>query len=335
VSETAIEVDDLVKVYPGGTTAVSGMSFQIGRGEIFGLLGPNGSGKTTTVRILATLLHRTSGTARVCGFDPQVRNKIGYAGQFIGVDDDLTARENLLLQGRLHGLTAAEAATRANELFDIMSLTKNADMRTVRFSGGMRRRVDLIQALVHRPTVLFLDEPTTGMDPQSRMALWEYLHKLKRDGMTILLTTQYLEEADRACDRIAIISEGKLVKTGSPRMLKGELGADRVTLTLSSPLTDDPYDRAAQLMTGCAAVTQVEQVEPLVLSVHQTDGALPQIIRQIEADGIQVNAIRAAAVTLDDVFLKYTGRKVRKEVISLSAAANAKFAAMHGGRLPR
>jgi daunorubicin resistance ABC transporter ATP-binding subunit len=339
MSSEAIEVEDLVKVYPGGAKAVNKLSFGVRRGEIFGLLGPNGSGKTTTVRILVTLLGRSSGVARVGGFDVarnphEVRKIIGYAAQFIGLDNDLTARENLILQGRLHGLSAVEAAKRSAELLEVMSLTQSADQRTMRFSGGMRRRVDLVQALVHQPPILFLDEPTTGMDPQSRTALWQYLERLKRQGMTILLTTQYLEEADRACDRIAIIDEGKLLKIGSPGALKDELGADRITLTLASPFTEDPYDRAAQTLATCPDVRRVEQVEPLVLSVREAGASLPQIIRQIEAEGIRILSIRNAPVTLDDVFLRYTGRKVRTEV-DTGPAVNAAFAAAHGGGPPQ
>jgi daunorubicin resistance ABC transporter ATP-binding subunit len=339
VSGEAIEVEGLVKVYPGGSLAVDELSFQVREGEIFGLLGPNGSGKTTTVRILATLLRRSAGMARVGGFDVardvrQVRKIIGYAAQSIGLDDDLTARENLILQGRLHGLSGAEAARRAAELLEVMSLTKSADVRTMRFSGGMRRRVDLVQALIHRPPILFLDEPTTGMDPQSRLALWDYLRQLKRDGMTILLTTQYLEEADRSCDRIAIIDEGRLLKIGNPVALKDEIGADRITLTLTSPITEDVYDRAAQIMAKCTEVRRVEQVEPLVLSVREAGASLPAIIRQIEAERIQILTIRNAPVTLDDVFLTYTGRKIRTEVDS-GPAVSAAFAAAHGGRHPQ
>jgi ABC-2 type transport system ATP-binding protein len=332
----AIDVEDLVKVYPGGRTGVDALSFQVRRGEIFGLLGPNGSGKTTTVRILVTLLRKTSGLVRVGGVDVdrhprEVRKLVGYAGQFIGLDDDLTARENLILPGRLHGLSAATAAARAAQLLEVMSLTTVAHVRTGRFSGGMRRRVDLVQALMHQPPILFLDEPTTGMDPQSRSALWQYLGRLKREGLTILLTTQYLEEADRACDRIAIIDEGRLLKIGSPGSLKEELGADRITLTVSSPLSEDAYERAAQIAAKNPDVTRVEQVEPLVLSVREIGASVPEIIRQVEAEGIQILTVRTAPVTLDDVFLRYTGRKIRPEA-STGPAMTAAFATVHGGR---
>ena len=334
MSAPAIEVEDLVKVYPG-KKAVDGLSFQVQPGEIFGLLGPNGSGKTTTVRILVTLLGKTSGVARVGGFDVaeqphEIRKVMGYAAQFIGLDDDLTCRENLILQGRLHGMSLEDAERRTAELLEIMTLTKSADLKTSRFSGGMRRRADLIQALVHQPPILFLDEPTTGMDPQSRIALWGYLEKLKREGVSILLTTQYLEEADRACDRIAIIDEGKLLRMGSPAALKDELGADRVTLTLASPFTEDVYDRAARSLADCPDVRRVEQAEPLVLAVRESGRSLPQIIRRIEGQDIEIVSIRNSAVTLDDVFLRYTGHKVHTEEADKGPSLAAAFAAVHG-----
>jgi ABC-type multidrug transport system ATPase subunit len=260
----AIEVEGLVKVYRGGTTAepaLDGVSFSVDPGEIFGFLGPNGSGKTTTVRILVTLLRKTSGITRVGGFDTdrqpgQVREVIGYAGQSIGVDDDLTAGENLALDGLLHHLPHEEAWKRTAELLDAFSLTEVATVRAGRLSGGMRRRLDLAQALVHRPSVLFLDEPTTGLDPQSRNALWADLRRRSRgEGMTILLTTQYLEEADRACDRVAIIDQGRLVGVGTPNALKREVGAGRLVLTLRDAAR---RDLAVLALAACPAVTRVE-----------------------------------------------------------------------------
>jgi daunorubicin resistance ABC transporter ATP-binding subunit len=332
----AIEVRDLVKVYPGGARAVDGLSLRIGEGEVFGLLGPNGSGKTTTVRILVTLLDRTSGSVRIRGLElpgdaREVRKVIGYAGQFTGIDDDLTGRENLILQGRLHGLSSALAERRAAELLEVMSLTSVAGVRASRYSGGMRRRLDLIQALVHAPPILFLDEPTTGMDPQSRMALWQYLDRLRRDGMTILLTTQYLEEADRACDRIAIIDRGTLVKTGSPAQLKAELGADRITLTVTSPLSEDAYERAARTAGNIGDMAGVEQIEPLVLSVRDPGATLPVIMRYLAEHDITITSIRNSQVSLDDVFLRYTGHKVRPDPGISRPAMSAAFAALHGG----
>ena len=228
----AIEVRDLVKVYQGGTRAVDGISLTVRRGEIFGCLGPNGSGKTTVTKILVTLLKPTAGTARITGIDVtrsprEVRTVIGYAGQFTGIDDDLTAAENAAFHGILHGLSHAEAWQRAPELLATFELGDVARQRAGRLSGGMRRRLDLALALVHRPKVIFLDEPTTGLDPQSRAALWAELRRRStEEGTTIFLTTQYLEEADRAADRVAIIDGGRLVAEGAPTVLKDGLGAN-------------------------------------------------------------------------------------------------------------
>ena len=223
-----VEVEDLRKTYPGGKTAVDGVSFAVGAGEIFGLLGPNGSGKTTTVRILVTLLRKTSGVSRVGGFDtdkdaPRVRRLIGYAAQSTGIDDDLTVHENLALKGVLYGLTPREVARRAEEVTAAFSLTDVANQRAGRFSGGMRRRLDLAVALLNKPPVCSLDEPTTGLDPQSRNAVWDLLRGLSKDGMTIFLTTQYLEEADLACDRVPIIDQGRLVTIGTPAPSRNRL----------------------------------------------------------------------------------------------------------------
>src|SRR5918996_398206 len=232
-----IEVENLVKVYPDGTKAVDDVSFHVSAGEIYGFLGPNGAGKTTIIRILVTLLPKTSGSARVDGVevddDPEaVRKMIGYAAQFIGVDDDLTGRENLILQGRLHGMGRLDSQRRADELLEVFSLREAADKRVGAFSGGMRRRLDLAQALVHRPALLFLDEPTTGLDPQTRNALWRYLQELNEEGTTIFLTTQYMEEADRMSHRLAIIDHGTVIVSDSPASLKQEIGGDVITLTL-------------------------------------------------------------------------------------------------------
>ena len=233
-----IEVENLVKEYRGSQAALDGVSFSVAAGETFGLLGPNGSGKTTTVRILVTLLRQTSGRATVGGFDvaraPQrVRAVVGYAGQFVGVDDDLTGLENLALQGIVHGISHRDAWLRAGELLEAMALTQIATVRAGRLSGGQRRRLDVAQALVHRPAVVFLDEPTTGLDIQSRTGLWGELRRLSREeGTTVFLTTQYLEEADRACDRVAIIDAGRLVTVGAPAELKAAVGGGRLVLSL-------------------------------------------------------------------------------------------------------
>jgi ABC-2 type transport system ATP-binding protein len=339
----AIEAEDLVKVYRGRTTtttALEGISFSVERGEIFGLLGPNGSGKTTTVRILVTLLRKTSGIARVGGFDTdrqpgQVREVIGYAGQSIGVEEDLTAGENLALGGLLRHLPHDQAWERAAELLDAFSLTQVATQRAGRLSGGIRRRLDLAQALVHRPSVLFLDEPTTGLDPQSRNALWEQLRRRSRaEGMTILLTTQYLEEADRACDRVAIIDQGRLVTVGTPTALKQEVGGGRLVLTLPHAASRAV---AARALARCPAVRRVESGEPgdpLVAYVGDVAANLVPVIRQLDKAGIQVAAVEQARASLDDVFLRYTGARPRVEA-RVQGAVSSIFAAAHGRRSRR
>jgi ABC-type multidrug transport system ATPase subunit len=236
----AVEVKDLVKSYRGGIVpAVDGVTLSIAPGEIFGLLGPNGSGKTTTVRILVTLLRQSAGTAKVGGFDTlrephEVRRRIGYAGQFTGVDDDLNVRENLAMAAMLQRVSHNESWRRADALIEEFALTGVAGQRASRLSGGLRRRLDLARALIHEPSVLFLDEPTTGLDPQSRGVLWDRLRTLSDGGTTVFLTTQYLEEADRACDRVAIIDVGKLVVEGTPAALKA--GID-----LPDPTLDDVF----------------------------------------------------------------------------------------------
>ena len=245
-TQAIIDVRDLVKVYPGrgpGTQepvrAVDGVTFSVAGGEFFGFLGPNGAGKSTSIKIITTLLAKTSGVVTLCGRDIEreaeaVRRLIGYAGQSIGVDGELTGRENLTLVGHLYHLPAALVKERVAELLAVLQLEEAADRPAYTYSGGMRRRLDLGSGLIHRPRVLFLDEPTTGLDPQTRNAVWEYLRKLhSEEAMTIFLTTQYMEEADQLCQRLAIIDRGKIVAEGSPTALKAEIGADVVTIRIA------------------------------------------------------------------------------------------------------
>lgn len=246
----ALEAENLVKVYKGGSRpAVGGISFAVAPGMVFGLLGPNGSGKTTTVRILATLLKPTSGTVRICGIDvvrqpERVRRVIGYAGQSTGIDDDLTAAENAAFHGMLHGLPHTEAWQRAPEALAAFGLGDAAGIRAGRLSGGMRRRLDLALALVKRPRVLFLDEPTTGLDPQARAALWAELRGYREEGMAILLTTQYLEEADQIAEQIAVIDHGRIVAEGTSAQLKARVGSDSLDEAFLA-LTGHPVSAAA------------------------------------------------------------------------------------------
>jgi daunorubicin resistance ABC transporter ATP-binding subunit len=334
--DPAIEVEDLVKVYPGGKTALAGVSFAVDRGEIFGFLGPNGSGKSTTVRILVTLLRKTRGGTRVGGFDtdrePQrVRRVIGYAGQSVGIDDDLTASENLAMAGFVHGIRHDTSWRRAGELLDAFSLTDVAGARAGRLSGGLRRRLDLAQALVHRPAVLFLDEPTTGLDPQSRNALWAQLRELSREGTTVFLTTQYLEEADRVCDRVAIIDEGRLVRVGTPGSLKEEVGGGSLRLTLHDETDRGPAVRALASLPGLARVEPGGPGDPLVVFVRDARSAVAPLIRLLDEEGIRVAALEQAQASLDDVFLRYTGDRPRVEAKVVGAVSSI-FAAAHGRR---
>ncbi|MGA2231368.1 MAG: ATP-binding cassette domain-containing protein, partial [Tepidisphaeraceae bacterium] len=220
--DPVIQVADLIKTYPDGTEAVKGISFHVNPGEFFAFLGPNGAGKSTTIKILITLLAKTAGEARIFGRDvvkepDAVRSLIGYSAQEVGVDDDLSGRENLMLQGRLYHLPRPVLRQRVDELLALLDLTGDADRAAGAYSGGMRKRLDLATGLIQRPRLLFLDEPTTGLDPQNRAGLWKYLERLnKQDGLTIFLTTHYMEEADRLCDRQAIIDHGKIIAEGSP-----------------------------------------------------------------------------------------------------------------------
>ena len=327
----AVEVADLVKTYRGGgVAAVAGISFTTRRGEIFGLLGPNGSGKTTTVRILVTLLRQTAGTALVGGFDTagqpqQVRRLIGYAGQFTGVDDDLTVAENLAYAAMLQRVPHNQSWQRAGALIEEFGLASVARQRASRLSGGLRRRLDLARALIHRPSVLFLDEPTTGLDPQSRCALWDRLRSLAAGGGSVLLTTQYLEEADRACDRVAIIDAGRIVVCGTPRELKDAAGGGHLLLT-----TPD-QQRAAWLLAGFPGVTGVETGERLAVSCREPAASLVPVIQLLRSEGIQITAAEQAQPTLDDVFLRYTGSRPRPEA-PVTGAVSGTFAAAHGKR---
>jgi ABC-type multidrug transport system ATPase subunit len=327
----AVEVSDLVKGYRGGRApAVAGISFTIGRGEIFGLLGPNGSGKTTTVRILVTLLRQTAGTALVGGFDtfreaPRVRRLIGYAGQFTGVDDDLTVRENLAYAAMLQRIPHNESWRRADALIGEFALAEVEGQRASRLSGGLRRRLDLARALIHRPAVLFLDEPTTGLDPQSRGALWDRLRALAAGGTSVLLTTQYLEEADRACDRIAILDAGRIVVSGTPVDLKEATGGGHLLLT-----TPDS-SRAALLLAGFPGVTSVRPGDRLAVFCRDPAASLVPVIQLLGSEGIVITAAELAQPTLDDVFLRYTGSRPRAEA-PVTGAVSGTFAAGHGRR---
>jgi ABC-2 type transport system ATP-binding protein len=316
-----IEVGELIKVYGKGesaTRAVDGISFAVERGTLFGLLGPNGAGKTTTIRVLATLLDATSGTVRVDGIDvhqepAEVRKRLGLALQTAALDAFSTGRETLVLAGRMHRLPSAEIKRRSDELLELMSLTKVANKLTGTYSGGMKRRLDLASALMHQPPLLILDEPTEGLDPQSRTALWEELLRINKAGTSMLLTTHYMEEADRLCDRLAIIDNGKIVVEGTPPELKRSIGADTVVLRLSDP-GEDPVETVRGALDGVVEGATVHAHPGGVsLSLPDAGAAIPMLLRQLEAGGVGIAGLQMSHPSLDDVFLRYTGRSIREE----------------------
>ncbi|MHB1424472.1 MAG: ATP-binding cassette domain-containing protein [Gemmataceae bacterium] len=315
--EPIIDVRDLTKVYPDGTRAVQGVTFQVSRGEFFGFLGPNGAGKSTTIKMLITLLDRTSGEARVFGHDVDrdadaIRRRIGYSAQEIGLDDELTGRENLFLQGRLYHLPSALLKQRVEELLALMDLAADADRPAGSYSGGMRKRLDLATGLLHRPELLFLDEPTTGLDPQNRAGLWKHLERLnKNEGLTIFLTTHYMEEADRLCDRLAIIDHGRIIAEGSPGSMKAQLGGDVVALTFRD---ESSKERAAALVKGLPFVRDVTVGdEGINIIVEDGGAAVPELLRVLAEAGLRVSRMSMTSPTLDDVFLKHTGHSIRQE----------------------
>jgi ABC-2 type transport system ATP-binding protein len=308
----AVEVTGLKKTFKGDVHAVDGVDLAIREGEVFGFLGPNGAGKTTTVRMLCTLLPITAGTARVAGVDvardpATVRRKIGVALQEIGLDPLQTGRELLTLQCGLYGMSDPKARQRADELLDLVGLTDAADRRTKTYSGGMKRRLDLATALVHSPSVLFLDEPTTGLDPASRLTVWSEVRRINESGTTVMLTTQYLEEADQLCDRLAIIDHGRIVAEGTPEQLKSAMGHDVLTITL--PEAD--HAAARQAVEGLAGVQQVvAERDAVALYVDNGAESVSEVVRLLDRAGLQAKAISVARPTLDDVFLQATGRRL-------------------------
>jgi ABC-2 type transport system ATP-binding protein len=308
-----VEAHDLVKTYPPGVTALDGLSVTIRAGEVFGLLGPNGAGKSTTIKILTTLARPDSGTAVVAGHDalrhPQrVRRSIGVVSQQSGADPMASGRDNLTLQGRLYGLRGAPLRRRVCDLLDRFDLVDAADRPVRTYSGGMQRRLDVALGLVHRPAVLFLDEPTTGLDPRARAALWQEIDRLAAvERLTILLTTHYLEEADRLADRLAIVDGGRVVVTGTPDELKGELKGDAVHVELR----DEPDEPAVRDAIGTVpGITEVT-VAGRRLSARTGDGAaaVPAVLAALDRAGVPVTAVTVARPSLDDVYLRHVGRR--------------------------
>jgi ABC-2 type transport system ATP-binding protein len=321
-----ITVDSLVMVYSDGTRAVDGISFTVKEGEFFGFLGPNGAGKSTTIKILTTLLRKTSGSAIVAGHDldkdPQeIRKIIGVQSQDTAVDGDLTGRENLMLQGHFQQLSSTELKGRVDELLKLVELEGSANKRARNYSGGMKKRLDLASALVHRPKLLFLDEPTTGLDPQSRAAIWAYLEKLnKEDGTTIFLTTQYMEEADRLCRQLSIIDFGKIVASGSPAELKRKVGADSIKLLLEN--CDRDKSSAMEVLGSLKGVMQViDSEECLVVYAKNAGFIVADIVRAFDNRNIRLSSVSFSSPTLDDIFLQHTGRRIRPEDLVKSPSA--------------
>jgi ABC-2 type transport system ATP-binding protein len=308
----SIEVLGLVRDFKNGPRAVAGIDLEVAPGEIYGFLGPNGAGKSTTVHMLTTLLPPTEGAARVAGHDivsegPQVRAAIGAALQEAALDPHLTAREHMRLQTALHGLPREERVARGDALIERVGLADAADRRVSGYSGGMKRRLDLALALVHGPRVLFLDEPTTGLDPQSRAALWEEVARLRRDdGVTVFLTTQYLEEADVLADRVGIIDHGTLVAEGTPAELKADIGRPSVH---AIPRRGGEQPRVAELLGGFGDL--LPGGRETEVAVRLRDGlSLADVVRSLDSAGLEVDDIELRAPTLDDVFLAKTGRSL-------------------------
>lgn len=316
--DNIIQVQDLVKVYPGEVKALSGINFSVGRGEFFGFLGPNGAGKSTTIKILSTLLKKTSGEVSVAGSDldqssssMRIRSAIGFAMQEVGLDDLSSGMDFLVMQGLLYKLGRREAKTRAEELLELVGLTDVAKRKVGTYSGGMRRRIDLAGALVHRPEILFLDEPTTGLDPQSRLAIWDHLKELHGQGTTILLSTQIMEEADQLCERLAIIDNGQIVAEGTPKSLKNDMGDDFVRISLGSA-TDELNAKALALVGDQSYVSGSSVDEDgLVINVQDGDASAPRLLKLLIENDIEIARLAVSWPTLDDVFLQHTGRNIR------------------------
>jgi len=314
--EPAIETVDLAKEYGDGIRALDGVSFTVEPGTVFGLLGPNGAGKSTTVKILTTLAKATSGSARVMGFDVdreqgRVRREIGVVAQSSTADREATGRENLRLQGQLYGMRGADLEGRIDHLLATFNLS-DAGNRIVRgFSGGMERRLTVAMALVHRPAVLFLDEPTTGLDPEVRVGMWQEISDLAAsEGTTILLTTHYLEEADSLADRLAIVDRGRIVAEGTPDELKRDLEGDAIQVELGPAATDAGAAPALAGLEGLGAV----EVRDGVLFTRAADGArsVPAILQRLEAAGLQPASVTVSRPSLDDVYLKFAGRTMEE-----------------------
>ena len=310
----AIEAEGLRKRY-GTVEALRGVDLTVETGTVFGLLGPNGAGKTTAVRILTTLLRPDSGTARVDGIDvltdaARLRTRIGVAGQNAAVDENMTGFENLEMVGQLYHLGRRAARERASELLEEFDLAEAGERVVKTYSGGMRRRLDLGGALVARPPVLFLDEPTTGLDPRSRIGLWELIERLVAEGTTVLLTTQYLDEADRLCDRIAVIDQGLVIAEGTPDELKRQVGGERLDIRLGDATE---RDRAIEALAGFGDTTPYVEDGSVRVPLRERQGAIARAVRELDDAGVAIDDIAIVTPTLDDVFLQLTGHAAEED----------------------
>ncbi len=318
-----IETRQLTKVFPGDIRAVDGIDFEVNDGEIFAFLGPNGAGKTTTIKMLNTLILPTSGTAMVTGLDvvknaSEVRKRIGYVAQDVGVDEHATGKENLTLYGHFYRLDKKTIKQRVKEIFELVGLSGDENRMVSTYSGGMRKRLDLAMGLIHQPRLIFMDEPTTGLDPQTRAHIWEYIRQLvSSKGMTIFLTTHYMEEADQLADRIAIIDLGKIIALGTPDELKKSIGGDVVTLSPCAVKDEECKEfvkRTEVLLSGKPFVTGTKATDgELAVYVKEGESAVPNIMKLLNNEGIEIKTITMSRPSLDDVFLKYTGRTIRAQ----------------------
>ncbi|MFG1839156.1 ATP-binding cassette domain-containing protein [Micromonospora sp. NPDC049175] len=295
--------------------AVRGVDLKVAEGEIFGFLGPNGAGKTTTLRMLATLIEPDGGDATIAGADlrkdpAEVRRRIGYVPQGGSTWDESTAREELVLHARMYGIGKADAQRRAVRALDAFQLTEYADRACKTYSGGQRRRVEIALGIIHEPKIVFLDEPTTGLDPQSRAHMWDEIRRLRGDGMTVFITTHYLDEADALCDRIAIMDNGEVVAEGTPAELKREISGDVVLVGLDLAATP----QAAQVLDGESYVNKLEAIDEGGLRLYVDEGAIaiPQVLRRLDHAGLELRSIELHRPSLDDVFLTKTGRSLRE-----------------------
>jgi len=334
----AIDAENLQVTYSDGTEAVKEVSLSIPRGEFFGFLGPNGAGKTTTIKTMSTLLKPTGGTIEVNGFDAvaeprKVRESIGYMAQETSVDEELTARENIRFACESYGVPRSERSERINELLELVDLADVAEKTADDFSGGMKKRLDAATALVHRPPLVFLDEPTTGLDPKARNRLWEYFQRINDQGTTIFLTTQYLEEADQLCDRLAVILDGEIVADGTPSDLKREVGGEILDVNLDDGA--DQYQQAARIARDSGIFPETPTVDVTDHGITVTAQTARQhgtdLLVALRDEGITVTGFNVRAPTLDDVFLAITGEHLDDDAVDSEETTAAAAARPDGG----